>query len=191
MKLSGYIHKNREWASDKLSLDKDYFSKLSQAQSPNILYIGCSDSRVNIEQMLGAEPGDIFVHRNVANIIPDGDESSKAVIEFAVGVLGVEHIIICGHAQCGGVLAAMDDQDLGELNHWIANIRKIRNKNADELNTLTLEADRYKRLIELNILAQIPQLLKFQVVKEAVDRGRLEIHSWFFDMHTGLIEEVK
>ncbi len=190
MKIKRMIENNRAWASEKLSLDADYFTKLSMGQDPDILYIGCSDSRVTAEQMLGAEPGDIFVHRNIANLVPSSDESSKAVVQYAVEALKVKNIIVCGHQQCGGVKAAMSDDDLGALNNWVNHIRSVKNSAKEELSKLDSEQEQYERLIELNALAQLDSLMEIPVVKEYVDRGELRLHAWVFDMHTGLIRQL-
>lgn len=176
---------NQEWIEEKLSLDKDYFQNLSKGQSPEILYIGCSDSRVTAEDLMGAEPGEIFVHRNIANMVVNTDLSSMSVIEYAVTHLKVKHVVVCGHYECGGVKAAMMSSDLGILNPWLREIRDVYRIHRDELNGIDDETARYRRLVELNVQEQCVNVLKTACVQKA-SRGRgLDVHGWVFDIRTG------
>ena len=150
MDIQQIFKNNTEWVRKKLNLDPNYFKNLSKGQDPDILYIGCSDSRVTAEELMGVQPGDVFVHRNIANMVPNTDLNVQSVIDFAVLHLKVEHIVVCGHYYCGGVKAAMQSTDLGILNSWLRNIRDVYRLHKDELNQLNDEEQRYKRLVELN-----------------------------------------
>lgn len=182
---------NEDWITNKLALDPDYFNKLSKGQSPELLYIGCSDSRVTAEDLMGAQPGEIFVHRNVANMVISIDLNAMTVINYAVRHLKVNHIVVCGHYGCGGVKAAMQSADLGILNPWLRNIRDVYRLHRLELNSILDEEKRYNRLIELNVQEQCINLVKTAVVQEAYrDRG-LTVHGWVFDIHTGKIIDLQ
>ena len=151
---------NKKWVESKISGNPEYFHQLAQTQNPEYLYIGCSDSRVTAEDMMGAEPGEVFVHRNVANVINTLDMSSTAVIQYAVEHLKVKHIIVCGHYNCGGVKAAMTSQDLGLLNPWLRNIRDVYRLHQAELDAIEDEDKRYDRLVELNVQEQCINVIK-------------------------------
>ena len=151
MKIKQIFKNNETWIADKLSLDKDYFENLSKGQTPEILYIGCSDSRVTAEELMGANPGDVFVHRNIANMVPNTDLSAMSVINYAVSHLKVKHVVVCGHYYCGGVKAAMQSADLGILNPWLRNIRDVCRLHQEELDAIHDEEEKYKRLVELNL----------------------------------------
>ena len=151
---------NRAWVNEKLTLDQDYFKDLSKGQNPEILYIGCSDSRVTAEELMGAKPGEAFIHRNIANMVSNLDLSSMSVINYAVVYLNVKHIVVCGHYYCGGVKAAMDSADLGILNPWLRNIRDVYRIHKTELLAIKDEEEKYKRLVELNVQEQCVNVLK-------------------------------
>jgi carbonic anhydrase len=185
------FNNNQKWIDEKLELNKDYFKELSKGQSPEILYLGCSDSRVTAEEIMGLEPGVAFIHRNIANIIPNTDLSSLSVINYAVNHLQVNHIVVCGHYYCGGVLAAMQSNDLGILNPWLGNIRDVYRIHLHELNAIQNEEDRYKRLVELNVQEQCINVLKIFDVQNAYRTRGLKIHGWVFDIHTGRIINLK
>lgn len=176
---------NKEWVSQKLELDEEYFNKLSKGQSPEVLYIGCSDSRVTAEELMGANPGDVFVHRNIANMVPNTDLSSMSVIEYSVDQLKVKNIVVCGHYYCGGVKAAMQSVDLGILNPWLRNIRDVYRIHKDELNAITDEDKKYNRLVELNVQEQCINVLKTAAVQKAVRERGVTVHGWVFDISTG------
>lgn len=176
---------------EKKRTDKEFFDKLSQGQSPAFLFIGCSDSRATAEELMGAGPGEVFVHRNVANLVPNNDASSASVIEYAVEHLRVKHVVICGHYFCGGVKAAMQSQDLGLLNPWLRNIRDVYRLHKVELNAIPEENDRYNRLVELNVQEQCVNVLKMSVIQKAEIAGRMpEIHGWVFDVGTGKLIDL-
>lgn len=182
---------NQEWVQSKLNVDADYFKKLSQGQNPDILYIGCSDSRVTAEELMGIAPGEAFVHRNIANMVPNTDLSSMAVIDFSVVHLKVNHIIVCGHYYCGGVKAAMQSQDMGILNPWLRNIRDVYRLHKNELDAIGDEDTRYKRLVELNVQEQCVNVIKTAVVQRAIRKKNLTVHGWVFDVHSGNLIDLK
>ncbi|WP_421870760.1 carbonic anhydrase [Marinoscillum sp.] len=191
MEIKQIFENNQKWVEDRLSLDQDYFANLSKGQSPEILYIGCSDSRVTAEELMGVSPGDAFVHRNIANMVPNTDLSAMSVIDFAVLHLKVNHIVVCGHYYCGGVKAAMQSQDLGLLNPWLRNIRDVYRLHKKELSSITDEDARYKRLVELNVQEQCINVCKTAKVQRAYrDRG-ITVHGWVFDIHSGKLIDLE
>ena len=182
---------NRRWAEARQLHDPGYFTRLSQDQHPDYLYIGCSDSRVPADVIMGVEPGDVFVHRNVANIVANTDLNVATVIEYAVVVLEVKHIIVCGHYNCGGVKAAMRPRDLGILNPWLRNIRDVYRLHKDELNAIPEEDARYDRLVELSVIEQCINVVKTAAVQHSyLKRGYPLVHGLVFDMRTGLIKDL-
>jgi carbonic anhydrase len=186
------FEKNRNWAKTKLQEDPEYFSKLAEEQRPEYLYIGCSDSRVSASEIMGVEPGDVFVHRNLANVVANTDLNVAAVIDFAVVHLKVKHIIVCGHYDCGGVNAAMQSQDLGILNPWLRNIRDVYRLHRHELDTILDERRRYERLVELNVVEQCINVIKTAAVQSAyLTHGHAVVHGWVFDLRTGLIKDLQ
>jgi carbonic anhydrase len=191
MKIEDVFKNNQKWIEEKLALDKEYFNKLSKGQSPEFLYIGCSDSRVTAEDIMGVQPGEVFVHRNIANLVNNVDLNVMAVINYAVRHLQVKHVVICGHYNCGGVKAAMQPDDLGILNPWLRNIRDVYRLHKDELKAITNENDRYNRLIELNVQEQCVNLIKTKAVQQAHVERQLTVHGWVFDVHTGKLIDLK
>lgn len=189
--LQNIFKKNQDWVTEKLARDPNYFKKLSRAQNPDILYIGCSDSRVTAEELMGAKPGEVFVHRNIANMVPNTDLSVMSVINYAVNTLKVNHIVICGHYQCGGVRAAMNASDLGILNPWLRNIRDVYRLHKEELNAITDETERYNRLVELNIQEQCINVIKTSEYQRAYKKRKVTVHGWVFDLHTGSLKDLK
>ena len=182
---------NKKWMSEKLALDKDYFKQLSEGQNPDILYIGCSDSRVTAEEMTGTKPGQMFVHRNLANLVPNNDNNSAAVIEYAIAHLHVKHIVLCGHYFCSGVKAAMENKDFGILNPWLRNIRDVYRLHKTELNNITNETERYNRLVEINVQEQCINIIKMAVwQKSFLKKGYPIMHGLVFDIHTGKLIDL-
>ncbi len=181
---------NEKWIADKLAVDSNYFSNLAKGQAPEHLYIGCSDSRVTAEDLMGAQPGEIFVHRNIANMAPTTDLSSMSVINYAVEHLKVNHIIVCGHYFCGGVKAAMQSDDLGILNPWLREIRDVYRLHKDELDAIADEEARYKRLVELNVQEQCTNIMKLKEVQDAHKSRQIKIHGWVFDISTGKLIDL-
>lgn len=182
---------NKLWIEKKLGEDADFFKKLASGQAPDYLYIGCSDSRVTAEELMGVGPGEIFVHRNIANVVNTLDMSSTAVIQYAVQHLKVKHIIVCGHYGCGGVKAAMTPQDYGLMNPWLRNIRDVYRLHQTELDAITDEHKKYNRLIELNVQEQCINVVKMAVVQERYILEQYPIvHGWVFDLETGKIIDL-
>jgi len=182
---------NKIWVAEKLSSDPAYFDKLSKGQSPEFLYIGCSDSRVTAEDLMGVQPGEVFIHRNIANMVISIDLNVMSVLNHAVRHLKVNHIIVCGHYACGGVKAAMQSADMGLLNPWLRNIRDVYRLHKDELNAIADEESRYNRLIELNVQEQCVNLIKTAAVQQAYKERNLQVHGWVFDIHTGKLIDLK
>ncbi|MBW6480831.1 MAG: carbonic anhydrase [Bacteroidales bacterium] len=193
MDIKRIFENNEQWIAEKLALDKDYFKNLSKGQSPEILYIGCSDSRVTAEELMGVKPGDVFVHRNIANMVPNTDMNVQSVINYAVRHLKVKHVVVCGHYYCGGIKAAMQSADLGVLNSWLRNIRDVYRLHQDELDAIKDEEDRYKRLVELNVQEQCVNVIKTASVQRASkERGEeFTVHGWVFDVRTGKLIDLK
>lgn len=191
MKLNEVFANNEQWIQKKLAENNDYFTDLAKGQEPKILYIGCSDSRVTAEELMGVAPGDVFVHRNIANLVIGIDVNAMAVLHYAVDHLKVDHIVLCGHYHCGGVKAAMQAADLGVLNPWLRNIRDVYRLHQKELDSIAVENDRYNRLIELNVQEQCINLLKTATVQKAIRKRGLQVHGWVFDMGTGRIIDLK
>lgn len=182
---------NQKWVESKLELNPEYFQNLAKGQSPEILYIGCSDSRVTAEEMTGIEPGQMFVHRNVANLVPNNDGNSAAVIEYAISHLRVKHIAVCGHYFCGGVKAAMQAQDLGILNPWLRNIRDVYRTHRAELNKIEDEDQRYKRLVELNVQEQCINVVKMASWQQRyLAESQPTVHGWVFDIESGKLIDL-
>lgn len=183
---------NKEWIKKKLNEDSKFFDKLAEGQSPEYLYIGCSDSRATAEELMGLKPGEVFVHRNIANIVSTLDMSSASVIQYAVEHLKVKHIIVCGHYGCGGVKAAMTPQDLGLLNPWLRTIRDVYRLHKDELDAIEDEHMRYNRLIELNVQEQCINVIKMACVQERYILDHYPIvHGWVFDLKTGKLIDLE
>ena len=190
MDVKKIFSNNEKWISKKLDIDKDYFKKLSEGQNPEFLYIGCSDSRVTAEDLMGVEPGEAFVHRNIANMVISIDLNVMSVLNYAVEHLKVNHIVVCGHYYCGGVKAAMQAEDLGILNPWLRNIRDVYRIHKDELNAITDEEKKYKRLVELNVEEQCINVIKTAVVQEAYLERGINVHGWVFDVHSGKLIDL-
>jgi carbonic anhydrase len=191
MKIEKVFEDNKKWVANKLKIDENYFTDLTKGQAPELLYIGCSDSRVSAEELMGLGPGEVFVHRNIANMVISIDMNVMSVINYAVDNLKVKHIIVCGHYYCGGVKAAMEPADLGILNPWLRNIRDVYRHHKDELNNIKIEDERYKRLVELNVEEQVINVLKTAVVQRAYNDRGITVHGWVFDISTGKLIDLK
>jgi len=191
MEIQKVFENNKKWISEKLDVNPDYFSDLSKGQNPDILYIGCSDSRVTAEDLMGVSPGEVFVHRNIANMVISIDLNVMSVLNYAVNYLHVNHVVVCGHYFCGGVKAAMQSEDLGVLNPWLRNIRDVYRLHKKELNAIEDETEKYNRLVELNVQEQCINLIKTAEVQKANrDRG-LQVHGWVFDIQSGKLIDLK
>jgi carbonic anhydrase len=189
--LKQLLENNRAWAKDMLSQDKDYFSRLERQQSPQYLWIGCSDSRVPANQITGLAPGEVFVHRNIANVVVHTDLNCLSVIQFAVDILKVRHIILCGHYGCSGVHAAMTKHRIGLSDNWLRHVQDVSEKHASELAGLNEEA-RHRRLCELNARDQVQNIVQCTAVQEAWERGQpLQVHGWIYDLKDGLLRDLQ
>lgn len=191
MDVKQAFHNNQKWVDSKLEVDANYFENLAKGQTPEILYIGCSDSRATAEELMGAGPGEIFVHRNIANMVISIDLNVMSVLNYAVNQLKVKHIVVCGHYFCGGVKAAMTAQDLGILNPWLRNIRDVYRLHKTELNALPDGDERYNRLVELNVQEQCVNLTKTAAVQTAYKERGLQVHGWVFDIQSGKLIDLK
>ncbi len=185
------IENNRKWAADVVKDDPEFFSRLSNTQKPDFLWIGCSDSRVPADRITGTQPGEIFVHRNIANMVIHTDMNLLAVLEYAVDHLNVSHIIVCGHYGCGGVKAAMTRHNYDLINKWIRNIKDVYRMHRDKIDYQTKPEDRLNKLIELNVEEQVMNLAKTSIVQRAwKDKKSPEIHGWVYSLEDGLIKEL-
>jgi len=191
MNIEQIFANNKVWIAEKLKVNSEYFKNLSLGQNPEILYIGCSDSRVSSEELMGAKPGEVFVHRNIANMVPNTDLSVMSVINYAVSYLKVKHVVVCGHYYCNGVKAAMRSEDMGILNPWLRNIRDVYRIHHGELDAIADEDLRYKRLVELNVQEQCVNVLKTADVQKAYKERTLSVHGWVFDIHSGQLIDLK
>lgn len=185
------IENNRNWVKENLDRDPDFFARLSKGQKPPVLWIGCADSRVPANEIIGAQPGDVFVHRNIANMVIHTDMSMLSVLDYAVNVLEIKHIIVCGHYGCGGVQAAMKNDHIGLIDNWIRHIKDVYRFHALELDSIQMEKDRFDRFVELNVIEQVKDLAKTSIVQGAWKNKRdLHIHGWVYDIADGLIKDL-
>jgi carbonic anhydrase len=189
--LDKIFENNEKWIAEKTGLNPEYFTNLAKGQKPEVLYIGCSDSRVTAEDLMGANPGEIFIHRNIANMVISIDLNVMSVLNYAVRHLKVNHIVVCGHYECGGVKAALTPSDMGILNPWLRNIRDVYRLHQDELDDIKDTNKRYNRLIELNVQEQCINLIKTAAVQQAHKERGLLVHGWVFDIHTGKLIDLK
>lgn len=183
---------NKDWVKEMTEKDENYFEDLSKGQKPPVLWIGCADSRVPANEITGTHPGELFVHRNIANMVVHTDMNMLSVLDYAVNHLGVKHVIVCGHYGCGGVAAAMQNKSLGLINKWVRNIKEVYKDNKTELKKIDDDKERFDRLVELNVKAQVYDLAKTSIVQQAWkdDRG-LEVHGWVYDLKDGIIHDLK
>ena len=181
---------NRKWASEKLKQNPDFFKNLTKGQNPEYLWIGCSDSRVPANEITGTNSGEIFVHRNIANMVVHTDMNLLSVLYFAVEVLRVKHVIVCGHYGCGGIMAAQDNHDHGFVNNWLRNIKEVYCKHDKELQAITNQEERNNRLVELNVIEQVHNLAKTKIVQQHYKERNLQIHGWVYGFETGLIKDL-
>lgn len=182
---------NQKWVEEKLGLDPDYFKKLAQGQSPEYLYVGCSDSRVTAEDLMGVNPGEVFITRNIANQVISTDSNVNAVVQYAVEHLKVKYIIVCGHYECGGVKAALNPSDMGQLNSWLQSLRDVYRYHREELDAITDNQKRFDRLVELNVLEQCLNIIKIDHVQRAwYKTGYPMVVGWVFDVRTGKLVDL-
>ena len=190
-RLQHLLENNRTWAAEVSRQDPEFFTRLALQQVPQYLWIGCSDSRVPANQIVGLLPGEMFVHRNVANVVVHADLNCLSAIQFAVDVLRVGHIIVCGHYGCGGVLAALRDDKLGLVDNWLRHVQDVRRKHQDELDALPTETERHRALCEWNVLDQVVNVSRTTVVRDAWARGQeLAVHGWIYDLSDGLLRDL-
>ena len=183
---------NRAWAEGIRERDPDFFGKLSRQQAPDYLWIGCSDSRVPANDIVGLLPGELFVHRNVANVVVHSDLNCLSVLQFAIDVLKVEHIIVCGHYGCGGVQAALRDARLGLIDNWLGHVQDVKKKHAAQLAAIQDESRRFDRLCELNVIEQVAHVCQTSVVQDAWARGeKISVYGWIYAISDGLLRDLK
>ena len=182
---------NKAWVQDKLNVHPDYFARMEKTQTPEYLWIGCSDSRVPAEEVTGREPGELFVHRNIANLVIHTDFNMLSVLQYAVEVLKVKHVIVCGHYGCGGILNALSHKHLGLINKWLRHIKDIYRFHRRELDAIADDNLKWRRLVELNVMEQVTNLAETSIVQQVWARGGdLTIHGWVYDLHSGLLKEL-
>ena len=185
------LDNNKKWVAEQLHLDPNFFENLSKGQSPEYLWIGCSDSRVPANTITGTDPGEMFVHRNIANMVVHSDMNMLSVLSYAVEVLKVKHIIVCGHYGCGGVLAAMGNQQIGLIDNWLRHIKDAYRYHHNELDAITDPIARGRRFVEVNVMEQVFDLGKTSIVQNAWKNNQpLHIHGWVYDIHDGLINDL-
>ncbi|HXB41172.1 MAG TPA: carbonic anhydrase [Bacteroidia bacterium] len=182
---------NVKFSMSKKMNDPEYFKKLSSGQTPEYLWIGCSDSRVPANEITGTQSGEVFVHRNIANLVVHTDFNLLSVVQYAVEILKVKHIIVCGHYGCGGIRASMTNQAHGFVDNWLRNIKEVYNKYVSELNVIEDSDKRADRLTELNVIEQVKNLAKTKTVQEAWKERKLEVHGWVYGLNNGLIKDLK
>ena len=185
------LHGNSQWVELKLKEDSEYFKKLAKGQSPQVLWIGCSDSRVPANEVTGTKPGEVFVHRNIANVVVHSDMNMLSVLDYAVNVLKVKHIIVAGHYGCGGVAAALSNKQFGLIDNWLRNIKDVYRLHSAELDRITDHETKVNRLVELNVTEQVYNVCKTTIVQNAwKERTDLEVHGWVIDLSSGLIKDL-
>ncbi len=185
------LDNNKNWVESQLAIDKDYFKDLAKGQQPPLLWIGCSDSRVPANEIIGAKPGEVFVHRNIANMVVHSDMNMLSVLDYAVNVLKVKHVIVCGHYGCGGVKAAMGNQSIGLIDNWIRHIKAVYRLHEDYLNSFTDEEERFNKFVEINVQEQVFDLAKTSIVQGAWRNGQdLTLHGWTYGLNSGYVTDL-
>lgn len=182
---------NKRWVAEKLSQDPDFFERLAKGQSPEVLWIGCSDSRVPANEITGTNPGEVFVHRNIANMVIHSDMNLLSVLDYAVNILKVKHVIVCGHYGCGGVAAAMTNEQYGLVDNWLRHIKDVYRLHHQELDGIEDQDQRLKRFVELNVIEQVFDLSKTSIIQNAWRKRELPmVHGWVYDIRTGIIQDL-
>ena len=185
------IENNKEWVAKQLDKDPQFFTKLSKGQEPPLLWIGCSDSRVPANEIIGALPGEVFVHRNIANMVIHTDMSMLSVLDYAINVLRVKHVIVCGHYGCGGVQAALTNKHFGLIDNWIRHIKDVYRFHQTELNNITDEKEKFDRFVELNVKEQVLDLAKTSILQNAWETGQqVHLHGWVYDIKDGFVKDL-
>ncbi|MGZ9675600.1 carbonate dehydratase [Flavobacterium sp. GNP001] len=186
------LENNKEWVESQLAVDKDFFKDLAKGQNPQLLWIGCSDSRVPANEIVGAKPGEVFVHRNIANMVVHSDMNMLSVLDYAVNVLKVKHVIVCGHYGCGGVKAAMGNQSIGIIDNWIRHIKDVYRLHHAHLDTIADETTRFNTFVELNVKEQVFDLAKTSIVQGAWSNGQdLTLHGWVYGLNSGFVTDLE
>lgn len=185
------LDNNKKWVESKLALDKNYFNNLSQGQTPPLLWIGCSDSRVPANEITGTQSGEVFVHRNIANMVIHSDMNMLSVLDYAVNVLKVKHVLVCGHYGCGGIKAAMGNDSVGIIDNWIRHIKDVYRHNKVELDAIKDETERFNRFVEVNVKEQVSDLAKTSIVQTAWKNGQeLHLHGWVYGLNSGYVTDL-
>jgi carbonic anhydrase len=185
------LDNNKKWVENQLALDNEYFKDLAKGQQPPLLWIGCSDSRVPANEIIGAKPGEVFVHRNIANMVIHSDMNMLSVLDYAVNVLKVKHVIVCGHYGCGGVKAAMGNQSIGLIDNWIRHIKDVYRLHEDYLNSFENEEDRFNKFVEINVQEQVFDLAKTSIVQGAWRNEQdLTLHGWTYGLNSGYVTDL-
>jgi carbonic anhydrase len=185
------LDNNKKWVENQLAIDNEYFKDLAKGQQPPLLWIGCSDSRVPANEIIGAKPGEVFVHRNIANMVIHSDMNILSVLDYAVNVLKVKHVIVCGHYGCGGVKAAMGNQSIGLIDNWIRHIKDVYRLHEEYLNSFEDEEDRFNKFVEINVQEQVFDLAKTSIVQGAWRNGQdLTLHGWTYGLNSGYVTDL-
>lgn len=186
------LDNNKAWVENSLAEDPNYFQDLAKEQKPPLLWIGCSDSRVPANEIIGAKPGEVFVHRNIANMVVHSDMNMLSVLDYAVNVLKVKHVIVCGHYGCGGIKAAMKNESIGIIDNWIRHIKDVYRLHKDELDAIEDETERFNRFVELNVIEQVCDLAKTSIVQSAwKNEQKLSLHGWTYGLNSGIVTDLK
>ncbi|GAA0877035.1 carbonate dehydratase [Algoriphagus jejuensis] len=182
---------NKAWSEEKIQIDKDFFNRLAGQQKPKFLWIGCSDSRVPANEITGTDPGEIFVHRNIANMVVHTDLNMLSVLQYAVDILKVDHVIVCGHYGCGGIEAALSNKSYGLINKWLRNIKEVYKIYQPEIDSINNHVDKVNRLVEVNVMEQCEDLIKTSIIQKAwKERRAPEIHGWVYGLNNGRVKEL-
>lgn len=185
------LENNKKWVAEQLALDPNFFNNLADSQNPEYLWIGCSDSRVPANQITGTKPGDVFVHRNIANMVVHSDMNMLSVLDYAVNVLKVKHVIVCGHYGCGGIQAAMGNDSIGIIDNWIRHIKDVYRLHQEYLDSITDENERFNKFVELNVKEQVFDLAKTSIVQSAWKNGHdLTLHGWSYGLNSGFVTDL-
>ncbi|HQF48605.1 MAG TPA: carbonate dehydratase [Flavobacterium alvei] len=188
---SKILERNKKWVEESLALDPNYFQDLAKGQAPPLLWIGCSDSRVPANEIIGAKPGETFVHRNIANMVIHSDMNMLSVLDYAVNVLKVKHVLVCGHYGCGGIMAAMKNDSVGIIDNWIRHIKDVYRLNHKELDAIEDETERFNRFVEINVIEQVCDLAKTSIVQSAWKKGQeLSLHGWVYGLNSGYVTDL-
>ncbi|MFP5436330.1 MAG: carbonate dehydratase [Bacteroidia bacterium] len=185
------LENNKKWSEGKLQEDPKYFERLAKGQAPPLLWIGCSDSRVPANEVIGAQPGEVFVHRNIANMVIHTDMNMLSVLDYAVNILKVKHVIVCGHYGCGGVKAAMGNDQIGIIDNWIRHIKDVYRQNRELLDAIENENERFNTFVEVNVREQVYDLGRTSIVQNAWKNGQeLNLHGWVYGLDTGIVKDL-